>query len=72
VPVEVRPNPNNAFYLRTKADRMGHDLDGTDLPVSTGVGDLAAQGARSARAVEKPVRGLAMAPPPEDEQEERA
>ncbi len=70
VPVEVRPNPNNAFYLRTKADRMGHSLDGTDLPVSTGVGDLAAQGARSARAVEKPVRGLAMAPPPDDEQQE--
>jgi 3,4-dihydroxy 2-butanone 4-phosphate synthase/GTP cyclohydrolase II len=70
VPVEVRPNPNNAFYLRTKADRMGHDLSGSDLPVSTGVGDLAAQGARGARAVEKPVRGLAMAPPPDDEYEE--
>ncbi|TVP68563.1 MAG: bifunctional 3,4-dihydroxy-2-butanone-4-phosphate synthase/GTP cyclohydrolase II [Nitriliruptor sp.] len=70
VPVEVRPNPNNAFYLRTKAERMGHDLGGEDLPVSTGVGDIAAQGARAPRAVEKPVRGLAMAPPPDDEHEQ--
>ncbi len=69
VPVEVRPNPNNAFYLRTKAERMGHELGGEDLPISTGVGDIAAQGARAPRAVEKPVRGLAMAPPPDDEQE---
>ncbi|MFP4150208.1 MAG: bifunctional 3,4-dihydroxy-2-butanone-4-phosphate synthase/GTP cyclohydrolase II [Nitriliruptoraceae bacterium] len=72
VPVEVRPNPNNAFYLRTKADRMGHELTGSDLPVSTGVGDLAAQGARAARVVEKPVRGLAMAPPPDEPYEERS
>jgi len=36
------------------------------------VGDLAAQGVRAARVVEKPVRGLAMAPPPDDEHEERA
>ncbi|MFP4312555.1 MAG: bifunctional 3,4-dihydroxy-2-butanone-4-phosphate synthase/GTP cyclohydrolase II [Nitriliruptoraceae bacterium] len=72
VPVEVRPNPNNAFYLRTKADRMGHELTGSDLPVSTGVGDLAAQGARAARVVEKPVRGLAMAPPPDEQHEERS
>ena len=70
VPVEVRPNPNNAFYLRTKAERMGHDLGGADLPISTGVGDIAAQGARAPRAVEKPVRGLAMAPPPDDEHEQ--
>ena len=70
VPVEVRPNPNNAFYLRTKAERMGHDLGGEDLPISTGVGDIAAQGARAPRAVEKPVRGLAMAPPPDDEHEQ--
>ncbi len=69
VPVEVRPNPNNAFYLRTKAERMGHDLGGEDLPVSTGVGDIAAQGAREPRAVEKPVRGLAMAPPPDDDEQ---
>ncbi len=66
VPVEVRPNPSNAFYLRTKAERMGHDLEGEDLPVSTGVGDLAAQGVRSPRVVEKPMLGLAMAPPPEE------
>jgi len=67
VPVEVRPNPSNAFYLRTKAQRMGHDLEGEDLPVSTGVGDLAAQGVRSPRVVEKPMLGLAMAPPPADD-----
>ena len=67
VPVEVRPNPANAFYLRTKAERMGHDLDGEDLPVSTGVGDIAAQGVRSPRAVTKPMRGLAMAPPPDED-----
>ncbi len=72
VPVEVLPNPANAFYLRTKAERMGHDLEGEDLPVSTGVGDLAAQGVRSPRAVEKPMRGLAMAPPPvEDTDDDR-
>ncbi len=69
VPVEVRPNPNNAFYLRTKAERMGHDLGGEDLPVSTGVGDIAAQGATAPPAVEKPVRGLAMAPPPVDDEQ---
>jgi len=27
VPIEVKPNPFNAFYLRTKRDRMGHSLD---------------------------------------------
>lgn len=26
VPLRVRPNPHNAAYLRTKADRLGHDL----------------------------------------------
>ena len=26
VPIEVAPNPYNERYLRTKADRMGHDL----------------------------------------------
>ncbi len=67
VPVEVLPNPSNAFSLRTKAERMGHDLEGEDLPVSTGVGDIAAQGVRSPRAVEQPIRGLAMAPPPADD-----
>jgi len=68
LPVEVRPNPSNAFYLRTKAERMGHSLvPGEHLPISTGVGDLAAQDARDALAVEKPVRGLAMAPPPEED-----
>ena len=30
VPLPVRPNPENLRYLRTKRDRMGHDLDGLD------------------------------------------
>jgi 3,4-dihydroxy 2-butanone 4-phosphate synthase/GTP cyclohydrolase II len=30
VPLPVRPNPENLHYLRTKRDRMGHDLDGLD------------------------------------------
>jgi 3,4-dihydroxy 2-butanone 4-phosphate synthase/GTP cyclohydrolase II len=29
VPIEVKPNPFNEFYLRTKRDRMGHSLDST-------------------------------------------
>lgn len=27
IPIEVKPNPFNAFYLQTKRDRMGHALD---------------------------------------------
>jgi 3,4-dihydroxy 2-butanone 4-phosphate synthase/GTP cyclohydrolase II len=30
VPLPIRPNPENVRYLRTKRDRMGHDLDGLD------------------------------------------
>jgi len=30
VPLPVRPNPENLRYLRTKRDRLGHDLDGLD------------------------------------------
>ena len=30
VPMPVRPNPENIRYLRTKRDRMGHDLTGLD------------------------------------------
>lgn len=26
VPIEVKPNPYNEFYMRTKKERMGHDL----------------------------------------------
>jgi 3,4-dihydroxy 2-butanone 4-phosphate synthase/GTP cyclohydrolase II len=31
VPLPTRPNPENLRYLRTKRDRMGHDLDGLGL-----------------------------------------
>jgi 3,4-dihydroxy 2-butanone 4-phosphate synthase / GTP cyclohydrolase II len=65
VPVHVLPNNANATYLRTKAERMGHDVAAGDLPVSTGVGDLAEQRAEAATAV-RTLRGLAMAPPPDD------
>jgi 3,4-dihydroxy 2-butanone 4-phosphate synthase/GTP cyclohydrolase II len=30
VSLPIRPNPENLRYLRTKRDRMGHDLDGLD------------------------------------------
>jgi len=30
VPLPIRPNPENLRYLRTKRDRMGHDLTGLD------------------------------------------
>jgi 3,4-dihydroxy 2-butanone 4-phosphate synthase/GTP cyclohydrolase II len=30
VPLPIRPNPENLHYLRTKRDRMGHDLHGLD------------------------------------------
>jgi 3,4-dihydroxy 2-butanone 4-phosphate synthase/GTP cyclohydrolase II len=31
VPLPIRPNPENLRYLRTKRDRMGHELSGLDL-----------------------------------------
>jgi 3,4-dihydroxy 2-butanone 4-phosphate synthase/GTP cyclohydrolase II len=30
VPLPVRASPQNLRYLRTKRDRMGHDLPGLD------------------------------------------
>ncbi|MPZ65930.1 MAG: bifunctional 3,4-dihydroxy-2-butanone-4-phosphate synthase/GTP cyclohydrolase II, partial [Pseudonocardiaceae bacterium] len=30
VALPIRPNPENLHYLRTKRDRMGHELDGLD------------------------------------------
>ncbi|WP_214370428.1 bifunctional 3,4-dihydroxy-2-butanone-4-phosphate synthase/GTP cyclohydrolase II [Pseudonocardia sp. H11422] len=38
VPMPVRPTPENLRYLRTKRDRMGHDLP--DLGEATGPGNL--------------------------------
>jgi 3,4-dihydroxy 2-butanone 4-phosphate synthase/GTP cyclohydrolase II len=67
VPLEVAPNERNASYLATKAARFGHHLGSSGLPVSTGVGDIAAQDAIGATEVR---RGIAMAPP--DDSSERA
>lgn len=36
VPMPVRANAENLRYLRTKRDRMGHDLDGLEEAVSNG------------------------------------
>ena len=64
-PLEVAPNDRNAAYLLTKAERFGHELGAApDAPVSTGVGDIAAQGHVGARSVRRATRrGIAMAPP---------
>jgi hypothetical protein len=67
VPVEVLPNEENAFYLQTKAERMGHEYAGDELAVSTGVGDIAKQLAVAPTAVIRPERrGIGMAPPPRE------
>jgi 3,4-dihydroxy 2-butanone 4-phosphate synthase / GTP cyclohydrolase II len=67
VPVEVLPNDENAFYLQTKAERMGHEYAGGDLAVSTGVGDIAKQLATAPTAVIRPERrGVGMAPADDD------
>ena len=31
VPLPIRPGPHNVHYLRTKRDRLGHDLPDLDL-----------------------------------------
>lgn len=41
VPMPVRPNAENLRYLRTKRDRMGHDLIGLDDLEQTAPGDPA-------------------------------
>jgi 3,4-dihydroxy 2-butanone 4-phosphate synthase/GTP cyclohydrolase II len=41
VPLPIRPNPENLRYLRTKRDRMGHDLDGLDPTVASPMGAAA-------------------------------
>ena len=35
VPLAPRPNDHNIAYLRTKRDRMGHQLDGLDAYVAS-------------------------------------
>jgi len=67
IPVEIRPNAANITYLRTKADRMGHEFAGVDEAVSTGVGDIAAQRDDAPKRVVHPVNGFAMAPPPDED-----
>ena len=63
--IEVTPNSSNEAYLRTKGERMGHELSGTGVAVSTGVGDIARQRPTAPAKVEVPHRkGVAMAPPP--------
>ncbi len=65
-PLEVAANDRNAAYLATKAARFGHEfgVDDDGLPVSTGVGDIAAQDAVGARRVRRlGRRGVGMAPP---------
>ncbi|MEX0952260.1 MAG: bifunctional 3,4-dihydroxy-2-butanone-4-phosphate synthase/GTP cyclohydrolase II [Nitriliruptoraceae bacterium] len=73
VPVTVVPNADNVDYLRTKADRFGHEFAAVDAqtPVSHGVGDIARQRA-AAPAVVTRARGFAMAPPPPDSDDEQA
>jgi 3,4-dihydroxy 2-butanone 4-phosphate synthase/GTP cyclohydrolase II len=69
VPIEVTPNASNEAYLRTKAERMGHEMSGSGLAVSTGVGDIARQRDTAPAAVTVPHRhGVGMAPPPETDE----
>jgi 3,4-dihydroxy 2-butanone 4-phosphate synthase / GTP cyclohydrolase II len=72
IPVEVKPNPSNAQYLRTKAERMGHELTDDALPVSTGVGDIAKQVATAPPAVLRPDPGFAMPRPADDDERDAA
>ncbi len=67
VPLEIAPNSRNALYLATKATRFGHELGALDAPVSTGVGDIASQGAVGTHRVRSLRRGVAMAPPDMEE-----
>lgn len=78
VGLQVTPNARNAVYLATKAARFGHELapgdvnggdegDPAGVPTSTGVGDIAAQGAVGTDRVVRPTRrGVGMAPPDDD------
>ena len=65
----MTPNAANEGYLQTKVDRMGHELSGSGVAVSTGVGDIARQRDTAPAAVEVPHRqGVGMAPRPDDDQ----
>jgi len=67
VPVEIRPNAANLTYLRTKAERMGHEFAGVNEAVSTGVGDIALQRNDAPQRVVQPANAFAMAPPPDED-----
>ncbi|MEX2533396.1 MAG: bifunctional 3,4-dihydroxy-2-butanone-4-phosphate synthase/GTP cyclohydrolase II [Nitriliruptoraceae bacterium] len=67
VPVEIRPNAANITYLRTKAERMGHEFAGVNEAVSTGVGDIALQRNDAPQRVVQPANAFAMAPPPDED-----
>jgi 3,4-dihydroxy 2-butanone 4-phosphate synthase/GTP cyclohydrolase II len=77
VGLQVVPNARNAAYLATKAARFGHELAPEDdagstitVPTSTGVGDIAAQGAIGTDRVVRPTRrGIGMAPPDDEARE---
>ena len=44
VPLEVHMTPENIGYLRTKRDRMGHDLPGLGSPIDPPAADPAPEG----------------------------
>jgi hypothetical protein len=52
VPLPVRPNPENLRYLRTKRDRMGHDMLHIDEHDVRLAGSVEPSAARLARTVE--------------------
>jgi 3,4-dihydroxy 2-butanone 4-phosphate synthase/GTP cyclohydrolase II len=52
VPLPVRPNPENLRYLRTKRDRMGHDMLHIDEPDVRLAGSVEPSAARLAGTVE--------------------
>ena len=47
VPLEVHMTPENIGYLRTKRDRMGHDLPGLGSPLDAAATDPTPEGTRA-------------------------